>query len=232
MRNPIMRLRSTNKYTADARNAVHKSVLLCAVCLLMAAVPVAAELDAPIKNPEPQSPDFVPGELLVKFRSEVRQEATATYAYWFDISTRRTFAINGYQLVQLPDGVNIEEALELYLEDSDVEHAEPNYIVSADLEPTDPGYDKLWGLNNTGQFVYDRSGTVDADIDAPGAWDVITEANDVVVAVIDSGVDVNHEDLKLNMWVNPGEVPDNGDDDDGNGYVDDVNGWDHRHLDT
>jgi subtilisin family serine protease len=198
---------------------------IMAFCILAAAsAPAAAEADRP--QPDPSFPAFMPGELLVKFRPAVRREAAAEYKAWFDISTRRTFAINGYQHVKLPEGVDVDEALELYLSDPDVEHAEPNYIVYADVQPLDPDFDQLWGLHNTGQNVNGINGTHDADIDAPEAWDVTTGSSDVVVAVIDSGVDVNHPDLAANMWINPGETAGNGEDDDGNGYIDDINGWD------
>jgi subtilisin family serine protease len=200
---------------------------LMAVCCILAAVSAPAATQVAHPDASAQLPAFVPGELLVKFRPEVRQEAAAAYAYWFDISTRRTFAINGYQQVRLPEGTDIEEALELYLEDPDVEHAELNYILSANIAPPDDTYfNRLWGLHNTAQNVNGTNGTADADMDALEAWDVTSGSTDVVVAVIDSGVDVNHPDLKANIWNNPGEIPGNGEDDDGNGYVDDVNGWD------
>ncbi len=228
MQNPIMRLKRHNRATAVSAGAAVRHLLkLTAVCCILAAFPVIASTDVPPADRGSQIPAFVPGQLLVKFRPEVQQEATAAYAYWFDISTRRTFSINGYQQVQLPEGTDIDEALEIYLEDPDVEHAEPNYVVSADIAPPDDtDFNRLWGLHNTGQNVNGTNGTNDADIDALEVWDVTTGSSDVVVAVIDSGVDINHPDLQNNIWVNTGEIADNLIDDDGNGYVDDVNGWD------
>ena len=95
--------------------------------------------------------------------------------------------------------------------------------------PNDPSFAELWGLDNTGQ----TGGTPDADIDAPGAWDIITGSSDGIVAVIDSGMDLDHEDLAANLWTNEAEfngLP--GIDDDGNGYVDDIHGWDFRNNDN
>jgi subtilisin family serine protease/outer membrane protein assembly factor BamB len=119
-----------------------------------------------------------------------------------------------------------------------VEVVEADYLAEKEVVPNDPGFSdqSLWGLDNTGQTGiihtgfgetakwYLGSGSEDADIDAPEAWDIIHDASEVIVAVIDTGVNYNHLDLKANMWVNPGEIPGNGIDDDGNGYVDDVHG--------
>ena len=174
---------------------------------------------------EPDSierPSYAPGELLVKHKSSVRAAATQYYRTQWDISALRTFRVTGVQHVKLPSGMTVEAALEIYLDDPDVEYAEPNYYRRASVIPDDTNFNRLWGLHNTGQSV---NGTIDADIDAPEAWDITTGNSDIVIAVVDTGVDYSHPDLSHNMWSNTGEIPDNGIDDDGNGYVDDVRGW-------
>ena len=104
------------------------------------------------------------------------------------------------------------------------------------MTPNDPFFTRLWGLHNAGQTVNWTAGTPDADIDAPAAWSVSTGSPDVVVAVIDTGVDTTHPDLAQNTWVNEGEdcsgCRTNGIDDDGNGYVDDWRGWDFANGDN
>ena len=100
-------------------------------------------------------------------------------------------------------------------------YAEPNYRIELAAVPDDLYFDDCWGLHNSGQF----GGTPDADIDAPEAWDLCTGSEQVVVAVIDTGIDLDHPDLIDNIWTNPDEIADNGLDDDGNGYIDDVHGW-------
>jgi subtilisin family serine protease len=134
--------------------------------------------------------------------------------------------------VKLPEGVSVEEALAKMTGDARVEFAVPNTIYtlpefqkSGGSISNDPDSSKLWGLNNEGQ----TGGTADADIDAPEAWAVHTGRNQAeggpIIAVIDTGIDYNHPDLKPNMWTNPGEVPGDGIDNDGNGVIDDVHGY-------
>jgi len=134
------------------------------------------------------------------------------------------------EVVEVPEGSTVEETVDLYGASPDVEYAVPDtrmYIEqSAPQLPNDPDFESLWSLHNTGQPVDGRAGTADADIDAPEAWGVTAGSPQTVVAVMDQGVNVDHPDLDGNVWTNPDEVPDNGVDDDQNGYVDDVNGWD------
>jgi len=95
-----------------------------------------------------------------------------------------------------------------------IEYIQPDKKVR--LSSLDTYFDLQWGLSNPGSVV--------ADADFVSAWSESTGAG-VVVAVIDSGLDTTHEDLQANVWQNPGEIPDNGLDDDGNGYIDDICGW-------
>jgi len=111
---------------------------------------------------------------------------------------------------------------------SPLAYAEPDFVVHATFTPNDPSFSSLWGLNNTGQ----TGGTGDADIDGPEAWEVTRGSSSVVVGIIDSGIDYTHPDLVANMWTNPGEIPGNGIDDDGNGYIDDTRGWDFANGDN
>jgi subtilisin family serine protease len=90
-----------------------------------------------------------------------------------------------------------------------------NFVFRASATPNDPNFASIWGLNQSN----------DVDIDAPEAWDRSTGARSVIVGVIDTGVDYNHPDLSANVWTNPGEIPGNNIDDDNNGYIDDVHGF-------
>lgn len=161
---------------------------------------------------------YAPGELLVKYRPFVGAAASEHFRSCFGVSTLRRFKNVDIDQVKLPEGMTVEEALEIYRQDPDVEYAEPNYLRYATATiPDDTFFSTLWGLSNGS----------DKDIDAPEAWDLATGSDKlVVVAVLDSGVDYNHPDLAANIWTNPGEIPGNGNDDDGNGFIDDVNGWD------
>jgi len=112
--------------------------------------------------------------------------------------------------------------------DPDVLRVEPNYIRHlSSITPDDPDFEDQWALKNTGQTVNGTRGSYDADIDADEAWEESNGSKEVVVAVIDTGINYTHEDLRDNMWVNTAELNgEEGVDDDGNGYVDDIYGYD------
>jgi subtilisin family serine protease len=108
----------------------------------------------------------------------------------------------------------------------DVEYAEPNYRIKlGSVTPNDPRYYDQWGLKNWGNYIEGYPTTANADIKADLAWEITTGSPNVIVAVTDTGVDTTHPDLARNIYVNTREVAGNGIDDDHNGYVDDVHGF-------
>ncbi len=174
---------------------------------------------------------FAPGRIIVKAEEEAPANAVESLNRETEASIEERLPVSGVEVVDLPRDLSVAEAVERYESSPDIEYAEPDYEVEPSQSipmPKDPEYSKLHGLNNTGQY----SGTVGADISAPEAWSITTGNVNTVVAVIDTGVDINHMDLKNNIWVNEDEIPGNGTDDDNNGYVDDVNGWDFRNEDN
>lgn len=158
----------------------------------------------------------VDGEILVKFRSEASEESLRR----LNLKNRGTVVEKmgdlGWSRVRLPAGKTKEQAIETYLSSALVEDAQPNYYYHLLLTPNDTSYGSLWGM---------------AKISAPQAWDLNTGSPSVVVANIDTGVRFDHEDLAANMWTNPGEINNNGLDDDNNGFVDDYFGYDFFYND-
>lgn len=141
--------------------------------------------------------------------------------------TQGTRLVHAYRIpsnlhvVELPPGADLARTVERYERDPAVLYAEPNYIYRLhDMFPDDPRFAELWGLHNAGL----SGGIADADIDAPEAWELTTGTHDVILGLIDTGIDYNHEDLSDNTFVNPGEIAGNSLDDDGNGFVDDIHG--------
>ena len=174
---------------------------------------------------------FVEGEIIVKLKENVEQMLDEQIPE--QILSARTGRVEtlsraergATSLVHLDSNVSVEEAVRKANEDPRVEFAEPNYIYSpTDTLPHDKQFVSLWGLRNTGNNSI-SSGIAGIDIGATQAWDITTGNDNIVAAIIDTGVDLSHPDLRPNAWTNPGEIAGNNIDDDGNGYVDDVNGW-------
>lgn len=169
--------------------------------------------------PEGYSQDRV----LVKFKEGVTTASVNSALVVAGVQQLKSFKFTGITILIVKDRKNdIRQIVKELQKSGIVEYAEPDYLLSTNAIPIDPRFNELWGLHNTGQ----NGGTVDADIDAPEGWDITTGSPDIVVGVIDTGVAYDHEDLAANMWINPGETPGNGIDDDGNGYIDDVYGID------
>ncbi len=178
----------------------------------------------------------VPGEIIVRFRTDAATAKRSAGALTVQAVDQQI----ALQLESLAPADSVEPlylahvaatdtqaALAALNARPDVLYAEPNFVRRKLMTPNDPRYGELWGLKNTGQ----SGGTAGADIRAEQAWDTTTGSRAIVVAVIDEGIDVSHQDLQANVWHNPGEIPNNNLDDDGNGFIDDYNGYDFVHND-
>jgi subtilisin family serine protease len=160
-----------------------------------------------------------PDTLIVGFSKGVKRSSRAKVHAALGVERLHGYRRIAADVVRIPDGMSQKALMEAYRQHPDVAYVEPNYAITADALPNDPRFGELWGLKNTGQ----TGGTADKDIFAEAAWNVTTGSSDVIVAVIDTGIDYTHPDLADNMWTNPDEVAD-GIDNDGNGIVDDIYG--------
>ncbi len=175
---------------------------------------------------------FAACELLVRFHEQVVSADKIQARERVGARVIRTVPALNVEYWRLPAGMTPADAMEMLSGVRAVDHAEPNYFYSPGQVPDDRDFGRLWYLENTGQRVHDIAGTPGADISATAAWELETGSPEVVIAVIDSGVAMDHPDLKNNIWSNREEIPENGIDDDENGYVDDVQGWDFVNYDN
>ena len=205
-------------------------VAACAALGLAMPQPTVGEALADCK---PRTESFHPEHLLVCFKAGTaraeKQAAHHTAGARGVLWEYRT--VSGLQLVSVPQG-ELSAALAIYRNHPDLRYAEPDYTVYPTAIPNDPDFGELWGLHNVGQTVNGDPGTLGADIGAPGAWNVWAGDPDFRIAVIDTGVNYLHPDLQANIWTNPDEIDGNEIDDDGNGYVDDIHGYDFYDEDS
>ena len=223
-----------------------KKMTAFGVCLAVLSSAAVAKANLSLEIPH------VSGEVLLKIRPGRLKEILARRGQLGGVIKSQLNLISGqYLLVKAENTTSVALAHDLKRL-PEVAYAEPNYIYHAidavetiegitnfyaqertsSHSPHDPLYNKLWGLHNSGSNEPDRNGeysgtagVMGADIAAESAWELSKGSRRVVVAVIDTGIDYNHPDLINNMWVNSREIPGNGLDDDGNGYIDDIHGW-------
>ncbi|MGH4050596.1 MAG: S8 family serine peptidase [Clostridium sp.] len=163
--------------------------------------------------------NFKKDEIIVKIKTGATNSAIESSQKKYGVKSKKE--INRQtDIVKFDNNkYSMDEMLVNLNNDLNVEYAEPNYISRlSSLPQNEPDFNKMWGLKNTI--------TEGVDINVSAAWGKGTGNPNLVVGVLDSGIDYNHIDLKENIWINNGEIPDNEIDDDNNGYVDDYNGWD------
>lgn len=204
---------------------------------------------------------YVPGEIIVKFKpGSEKAFFNSIGVREIGVSLKRDLKLNYDQLSVLRIDQNkskksLEATINLLRNNPNVVYAEPNYIYSVNpirgqafsskkveaspfaevnvATPNDPRFQELWGLRNTGSNEPKGSAGVEGvDVNAMNAWNITTGSRNVKIAVIDTGVDYNHPDLKQNTWTNLAELNGKpGVDDDGNGYIDDIHGYDFANHD-
>lgn len=168
-----------------------------------------------------QVAEFKQGEVLIKFRTTITQESINQTLSSVGISIAKRYDDIGVYSCNILADKSVLKVVEECNADSRVEYAEPNYIYHSFVTPNDPRFPEMFGLDK---------------IDAPEAWEEQTGSKSIIVGVIDTGTDQKHEDLKDNIWRNPAEFGDgkenNEIDDDGNGFIDDFEGWDFINNDN
>jgi len=169
----------------------------------------------PVIAAQAQLAEHKPGEVIIKFKNIANEEVVRTLSNVGITVLKQYDALRVYHCDI--GSKSVIEAIEECRKDPNVVYAEPNYIYRRFVEPNDPQFSQLYGMTIT---------------DSPAAWDIQTGSKSVIVGVIDTGVDWDHEDLADNIWTNTAEIPGNNMDDDGNGFVDDVRGWDFNNDDN
>lgn len=189
---------------------------------------------------EAARPTMLPGQVIVGYKRGVAAGSQRASVAAVGGRTVATIARRA-ALVKLPERVDVDVAIAELSADPNVAYAEPNLLrYPMETVPNDPSFTEQWGLQNTGQShgisnstTQTAAGTPDADMDVTEAWDVTQGDEDTVIAILDSGVDTSHPDLAANLWTNEAELNGiAGVDDDDNGYVDDVNGFDFAEGDA
>lgn len=160
-----------------------------------------------------QSKNYVEGELIVKYKSNTTATFQKHAIEKFGFSRVKRIGVKGLSHIRIPKNKKLESALNELRQDPDVEYAQPNYIYKTSVTPNDPYYSREWGLKNTGQTIGHsllggpdevsssfNPGTSGSDMKLEAAWGLITDCSSVTVAVLDTGINYNHNDLVSNMW--------------------------------
>jgi thermitase len=202
------------------KKTLFNAIFACAIIFLITSSSSHSEPSRAFTIPNLKAGDAVPGEFIVKLKSDegVNFLSTENVGRILGGVVKSKF-VGDPKLLVLKTDQKIEDVYSELADSELVEYVEPNYIYHVDKTPNDPDYSKTWGIKNG-----DNAGV---DVNVEKAWDITTGSSGVTVAVIDTGIDLTHPELKDNLWANEAELNGKpGVDDDGNGYIDDIHGYD------
>ncbi len=169
-------------------------------------------------------------QIIVKYKNDTKADSVKSKVKsklkLSRIDTKKKNSRTKAELLEIGSGDDVNKVITELKKDPDVQYAQPNYKLTPTSTPSDERFNEQWGLLNDGQSIGYVPGTPGIDINATAAWESGEGSPSVVIGVLDTGIDISHEDLKDNIYVNSKEIPGNGIDDDSNGYIDDVNGYD------
>ncbi|GDY11058.1 hypothetical protein LBMAG52_45460 [Planctomycetia bacterium] len=181
---------------------------------------------------------FAPSQVVIQFNPGVTEGARAAVLGVVSGTVRErihtpSMVASGageLDVVNLPRGLAVNTAITRLRNNPSIAFAEPNWVFTAQATSNDPYYTSgnLWGMYGDATSPTNQFGSQAGEVWASGN----VGSSSVVVGIIDEGIDYNHPDLAANIWTNPGEVVGNGVDDDGNGYIDDIHGWDFSNNDN
>jgi subtilisin family serine protease len=178
-------------------------------------------------------PNYVPGQLIVRFRSGTSADDQHRLIESLDAKIVSVIGSepDAAYLVALPADLDVPAGVKKFAQLEEIDYAEPEILHYIESVPSDSLYGSYDGQPGELQRRYYNGVGNDRCLNAEAAWDITTGNTNIVIAVIDTGVQINHPDLVANTWFNPREIATNGADDDRNGYVDDSRGWDFYYND-
>lgn len=196
-----------------------QKVIQIYIMISVFSLPTLAEIA--LSSPSKPSPlSYKPGQILVKTITDYHEDELDELVGSIGGHAKRRYSlVPGLTLFEYDNSLDINDVIEAFKNNVNIEYAEPDYLYHAAAQ-LDPRFSEQWSLENNGQ----TGGTIDADINAQSMWQITPGNQNVVIGVIDTGINYNHLDLSANLWHNLLDLPGTGIDEDQNGYIDDFYG--------
>lgn len=175
-------------------------------------------------------------DIIIKYKNEEKKNDSVNKVKsklkMGKMKLKRHFKEQKISVYEIGTDDDLNEVIEKLNEDSNIIYAQPNYPLNISAVPTDNKFNNQWALYNNGQVINNKAGRENVDINVMNAWNLTQGDDSVIVGILDTGIYINHNDLRSAIYQNDYEIAGNGIDDDNNGYIDDINGWDFYNDDA